>query len=399
MSISRPRTAATPPVRVRPRDRREHILAAASAAFSEHGFHGTRLAEIATAAGVSAPALYRHFDNKSDLLAAVTRAMAARTQAALAAIPPQPGDPQAELAALVDAFTDNVLTHRHSSDLYRWEWRTLGPDDLAFVRGIRLELHRRVRDLLQRMRPALGKRDADVLTDAVFAVAASPTGHRVPLARKTIGPLIRHAALAAAATRLPPASPSPPPSTGLTPTGRRETILTESVALFADRGFHEVTIDDVGAASGLPPSGVYRHFPSKQAILAAALHRTSDRTTAAIAAGLARTTSKEQAIASLAEQYAQLCVADPAIITAYRRCFGALPDHERADLRRQQRINVDEWSTWLREARPELSSAAARFLVHAALDVMTDLTCSPHATDAATATAIAVTVLRETPVD
>lgn len=395
-----PSRAADAAGRVRPPDRRDHLVAAATDAFSEHGFHGTKLSQIADAAGVSTPALYRHFDNKSDLLGAVTRTMSLRTQATLVAVEPRPDDPAGELAALIDAHLANVLAHRNHSDIYRWEWRSLEPAERSFAREIRRDAHRRVRGLVRALRPELTKTEADTLTDAIYAVAGSPASHRVSLPRKAIIPLIGAAARTAGAAELPAAADSgTEPSPGLAPTGKRETILTESVALFAERGFHEVTIDEIGAASGLPPSGVYRHFGSKQAILCAALQRASERTTSAIASGLAQTSSRDDALVCLVEQYARLCVGDPAIITVYQRCLGALPDDQRADLRRQQRINVDEWSTWLIDARPELSTAAARFLVHAALEVMADLTASPHAADAPTVTAIALAVLLKTPVD
>ncbi|MFC0313919.1 TetR/AcrR family transcriptional regulator [Gordonia phosphorivorans] len=392
----KPPRAGVPAGRVRPPDRRAHIVAAATIGFSEHGFHGTKLSEIADSAGISAPALYRHFANKSDLLGAVVRDMSARVQAALAAVPPQPGAPEAELTALLDAYVANVLAHRHHSDIYRWEWQSLAEPDREFARGLRREAHRRTRGLIAGLRPDLSRAQCDALTDAVFAIASSPGNHRVTLPRKIIGPLLRNAALAAVHAELP-ANPSASDSVpGLTPNGRRETILTESVVLFADRGFHDVTVEDIAAAVGLPPSGVYRHFPSKQAILTAALHRASERTTSAISAGLAQSGGRDEALVRLAEQYTRLCVAEPAIVTAYRRCIGTLDEEQRAQLRRQQRTNVDEWSTWLLDARPEVPPNAARFLVHAALDAITDLTCHDHPTDAATATAIALAVLRET---
>lgn len=396
MSPTPPRAPA-PTGRVRPPDRRAHIVAAATISFSEHGFHGTKLAEIADAAGVSAPALYRHFANKADLLGAVTRDMSTRVHAALDAVPTQPEAPDAELAAVIDAYLSGVLAHRRHSDVYRWEWQSLSDEDRAFARDLRRASHRRTRDLIGRLRPELTKNQTDTLTDAIYAIASSPANHRATLPRKVIGPLIRDAALAAVHADLPTAPSTPAPASGLLPTGRRENLLTESVLLFAARGFHDVTIDDIGGAVGLPPSGVYRHFPSKQAILVAALQRTSERTTSAITAGLAQSDGPDEAVVRLAEQYARLCVAEPAIVTAYRRCFGALGEEQRAALRRQQRINVDEWSTWLLAARPELPPNAARFLVHAALDVITDLTCHTHPTDADTATAVALAVLQQTP--
>jgi AcrR family transcriptional regulator len=52
---------------------RERLLRAGAAAFEEQGFEGTRVADIATGAGVSNGALYSHFASKTELLAEALR--------------------------------------------------------------------------------------------------------------------------------------------------------------------------------------------------------------------------------------------------------------------------------------------------------------------------------------
>ncbi|EUA33105.1 bacterial regulatory s, tetR family protein [Mycobacterium xenopi 4042] len=49
-------------------DRRSQLLAAAERLFAERGFLAVRLEDIGAAAGVSGPAIYRHFPNKESLL-------------------------------------------------------------------------------------------------------------------------------------------------------------------------------------------------------------------------------------------------------------------------------------------------------------------------------------------
>src|ERR671925_367966 len=44
--------------------------------------------------------------------------------------------------------------------------------------------------------------------------------------------------------------------------GRREQILERAAGLFAARGFHGVSVHDVGAACGISGPALYRHFPS-----------------------------------------------------------------------------------------------------------------------------------------
>lgn len=51
--------------------RRERILESATSLFEENGFHGAGIDDIAAAAGVTGPAIYRHFKNKDALLVAL----------------------------------------------------------------------------------------------------------------------------------------------------------------------------------------------------------------------------------------------------------------------------------------------------------------------------------------
>ena len=59
MSVAAPRMAAA--------DRRRHLIETAIRLFTDGSYHGTTTAEIARAAGVSEPILYRHFASKRDL--------------------------------------------------------------------------------------------------------------------------------------------------------------------------------------------------------------------------------------------------------------------------------------------------------------------------------------------
>ncbi|QZE26428.1 TetR/AcrR family transcriptional regulator [Brevibacterium casei] len=48
--------------------RREQLLTVAKTLFARHGFHGVRLDDLAKGAGISAPAVYRHFESKEAVL-------------------------------------------------------------------------------------------------------------------------------------------------------------------------------------------------------------------------------------------------------------------------------------------------------------------------------------------
>ena len=70
---------------------RDRLLSAAADIFAKRGYDGTRVADIATAAGVSNGALYAHFASKAELLVRSLRAHGRRLLAeAFAAEPDRP---------------------------------------------------------------------------------------------------------------------------------------------------------------------------------------------------------------------------------------------------------------------------------------------------------------------
>lgn len=382
--------------RKRPADRRDRILAAAARNFASVGFHETRLNVIAEEAGVSAPALYRHFSGKYELFATALIDLAGRLTAAADAVPTG-DDPRQEISAVLRALAVTALDNRESGNIYRREPRLLNDEDWRALSALSGTWRARLCTLLQRLRPDLSYGDGRLLVTAAASIIASPVTHRVALPRKTALAVLCGTAGAVLDLDLPAPAPSAGGEAGLVPLGRREAVLTESIRLFARHGFHEVTLEQIGAAAGLPPSGVYRHFQSKSAILAAALWRASERTTGAITEGLAQATTPHEALIALAGEYSALCVDDRAIMTVYLRDMNALDAADQRSLRRQQRRNVDEWATWLQHARPEVSSATARYLVHAALSVATDLTISYRDADADTVAVLVAAVLTGDP--
>ncbi|MGH3586532.1 MAG: TetR/AcrR family transcriptional regulator, partial [Pseudonocardia sp.] len=68
---NRVRPAAPTLRRMRRADRRAQIIDAATRAFARSGFAATGLDEIAAEASITRVLLYRHFDSKADLYAAV----------------------------------------------------------------------------------------------------------------------------------------------------------------------------------------------------------------------------------------------------------------------------------------------------------------------------------------
>ena len=148
---------------------------------------------------------------------------------------------------------------------------------------------------------------------------------------------------------------------------RRVRILRAATSLLAERGFHGVSMADIGGAAGIVGSGVYRHFDSKSAVLVALLDEVMDRLlrTASDAAGSGR--DEREVLADLVRGQVLFAVDDRALLQLYQREVHSLPDADRRRLRRLQRHYVEEWVHVLAELRPELTDAVARASVHAAI--------------------------------
>jgi AcrR family transcriptional regulator len=145
-------------------------------------------------------------------------------------------------------------------------------------------------------------------------------------------------------------------------TGRREQLLRAAADLFSESGYHEVGIDEIGAAAGITGPGVYRHFSSKQSLLESLCDRTMDRMLA-----LAQSTAD---LDKLVDLHVQLVVQERTLIAVWVREQRALEEDIRRSLRARMREYESLWRTAVAPARPELSPAELALVVGAALAML-----------------------------
>ena len=113
--------------RLAPEQRRKLIVDAAGRLFGERGYDGTRLDDVAAAAGVTKPVLYRHFDGKT----ALYLALLARHRADLATFAgavPAAGPLEQRLRAVLEVWLDYVEAHAYA-------WKMLFRDTGGGPRG------------------------------------------------------------------------------------------------------------------------------------------------------------------------------------------------------------------------------------------------------------------------
>jgi AcrR family transcriptional regulator len=174
-------SASTPATTRRSRaksDRRSQLIAAAERLVAERGYLAVRLEDIGAAAGVSGPAIYRHFPNKEALLVELLVGISTRLLAGAADVVARAHDPATALDGLIDFHLDFALGE---SDLIRIQDRDLGHLPPTAKRQVRKSQRQYVEiwvDVLRQMDERLSEADARLIAHAVFGLLNS-TPHSV----------------------------------------------------------------------------------------------------------------------------------------------------------------------------------------------------------------------------
>jgi AcrR family transcriptional regulator len=159
-------------------DRRLQLLAAAERLFAERGFLAVRLEDIGAAAGVSGPAIYRHFPNKESLLVELLVGISTRLLAGARDVRRQRSGPAEVLDGLIDFHLDFALGE---PNLIRIQDRDLAYLPAPAQRQVRRAQRHYVEvwvGVLRDIEPALAEPDARLMAHAAFGLLNS-TPHSV----------------------------------------------------------------------------------------------------------------------------------------------------------------------------------------------------------------------------
>jgi AcrR family transcriptional regulator len=394
--------SSRPPVR-RPRNRKAQLADAAAELFGKHGYHQVSVNDIAQAAGVTGPAVYRHFRGKQDILAHVLLSgmdtFGLVTERALAT----PGTPADQLTALLKAVAALAVDRREITALWRWQGQHLADADRTKIRHRGSELIAQWGIALRDVRPGLAPADAELLGWATLSVYGSVSVHHVNPPRRRFEELLARLAAAVTSWEVPVVEPESELEPGSLPGerqqpgivgSRREELLTAALSLFRERGYAAVSMEDIGARAGMAGPSIYRYFPGKAAILVAGSYRLADRLTKD--AGEALSLPPGERLRALAGSYVDTVLRVDNIMANFVSELGNLPERDAKELVRLQRAYVAEWVRQVR-AETELPEPDAKVVVHAALTIVNDLARTPRLLArpriAAELTELAVTVL------
>ncbi|MBT0567516.1 TetR/AcrR family transcriptional regulator [Williamsia sp. CHRR-6] len=361
----------------RPADRKRQLTDGAAALFLERGYTAVSVADIARAAGVTAPSVYRHFTDKQALLAAAVLAgvedLESCTDRAIAAAAELP-EPDARRETLIESACAMAVRRPDAVVLWRWNGAFLSDEQNAEVARRTTTILDRWAQALRDGRAQLDHRSARRLALAMLSITGSLTVHKTRIS--TTRALTRLNDLVHRLIALDPACAPPltaPVLTSPEPLTRRDEILDAASILFERKGFADVGVDEIGEAVGISGPSLYRHFSSKTAILLSIGARSAARLEAGAMAAHAVSGSAGELLSNLVDSYVGALTSTPDLSVAFTSASAtAMRQDEARDLLTAQRQYVGRWSALVSQLDPTLPQPEAAVTVHAALSIAND---------------------------
>ncbi len=156
---------------------------------------------------------------------------------------------------------------------------------------------------------------------------------------------------------------------------RRSALLHAAAALFAERGFERVSLEDLGAAVGVSGPAVYRHFVSKQAVLAALLIDVSRELVAGADSVIESSADAASTLRSLIAFHVDFALSNADVIVVQDRDLDSLGSPDRDRVRSLQRGYIEAWVGVLAEIHPATSTAELRIRARATFGLINS---TPH---------------------
>ena len=92
---------------------------------------------------------------------------------------------------------------------------------------------------------------------------------------------------------------------------RRATILAVAKVLFADKGYHGVSVDEIAKRLGVSPAVLYQHFPSKEALYESVLNEISEKRESYVDAVLSEPSDFKSVLLGMTQLFVNSISRDP----------------------------------------------------------------------------------------
>ena len=178
-------------------DRRSALLSAAATLFSQSGFNGVSIEDLGAAAGVSGPAVYRHFSGKQAVLAALLIDVSQDLVAGGHAVVSETTDAAAVLRELVRFHVHFALSNPDVIRVQDRDLDSLAEADRHRVRLLQREYVELWVEVLKRVHPSGDEALLRIRAHATFGLLNSTPHSARTSAQPAVRALLEEMALAA----------------------------------------------------------------------------------------------------------------------------------------------------------------------------------------------------------
>jgi AcrR family transcriptional regulator len=155
---------------------------------------------------------------------------------------------------------------------------------------------------------------------------------------------------------------------------RPQRILRAAAELFYERGFHAVSVDEIGERAGATGAAIYRHFSSKEEILSTLFDDSIDRYLLAVPD---RNDDPFEELDALIDRHLRLTIEQRELASIWAREDRALSNEYARRLKRRERQYFDHWVQCLARCFPDRTQADLTVAARVAISTMTSLASTP----------------------
>src|SRR6185369_17076202 len=139
------------------------------------------------------------------------------------------------------------------------------------------------------------------------------------------------------------------------PPDRREMVVAAAARLFHERGYRGTSIEDIGAAVGMTGPAIYRHFASKEAILAELVARSFERAERDVFGAVHGVRTPRDGLMEIVRRTVVHAIEETDLVALAEREGRNLSPDLRKRIGRSQRVIFEAWLEALRAVRPRLA--------------------------------------------
>ena len=178
-------------------DRRSRLLEEAARLIAERGFLGVRLEDLGAAAGISGPAVYRHFPNKDALLVELLAGVSQRLFDGGTSVVEQADSPSSAIAGLIEFHLDFAFGEPNLIRIQDRDFENLPAPAKRQVRKSQRQYVEVWVRVLQQTDDTLSESDARVKAHATFGLINSTPHSASPSTPAQARRILRQMATAA----------------------------------------------------------------------------------------------------------------------------------------------------------------------------------------------------------